>query len=126
MISADTHLMHHLARGVNLLPGDHLHCPGLARLHHLEPGGGLLTQALLDYLGNKLSAALQVTEMHFIIWVFVDTGQTCCCICSATCPSWAADTVMVPPATATEAPGTTLALALTWQMRENVSLETCQ
>ena len=62
MISADAHLMHHLARGVNLLPGDHLHCPGLARLHHLEPGGGLLTQALLDYLGNKLSAALQVTE----------------------------------------------------------------
>ena len=118
--------MNHLARGVDLL--HHLDSPRLPGLHHLHsPGGGLLTQALLDNLGNKLSAALKLEFEINIFPIIVDTGQTCCCICRATCPSWAADTVIVPPPVpATEAPGTTLALALTWQMRENVSLETCQ
>lgn len=122
----EAHLVHHLARGVDLL--HHLHSPRLPGLHHLHsPGGGLLTKALLDNLGNKLSAALKLEFEINISLMIADTGQTCCCICSATCPSWAADTVIVPPPVpATEAPGTTLALALTWQMRENVSLETCQ
>ena len=122
---AETNLVHHLTPGVDLL--HHLHSPGLTSLHHLHPGGWLLTQALLNNLRNKLSSSLELNFEIRILLVIIDTSQTCCCICSATCPSWAAETVMVPPPVpATEAPGTTLALALTWQMRENVSLETCQ
>ena len=38
----EAHLVHHLARGVDLL--HHLHSPGLPGLNHLHsPGGGLLT-----------------------------------------------------------------------------------
>ena len=69
--------MHHLARGVDLL--HHLHLgPGLAGLDHLETrgGGGLLAQTLLNYLWNKLGAALGITVVNIVYCD--DTGQTCC------------------------------------------------